>query len=213
MLVFWITFHCHCIWGCICSTGPFPFRWLKGYSHSSWYYHHQIGSINLTHGCHNFPWLCAWDVCYSIFCHLIIAYTFQETRDFVLIILCSLWWAQIVGYVLAAYRVRLFVHYTISWSSLCKLIWRHWANKMPVRYILSSVWVRFSIFSQLSFIQYMGLCVLSLPVSLVVIEILYTLSYYHHQIGSMNYYPLFRVRSWNNDMRCMSLYILILITQ
>ena len=36
----------------------------------------------------------------------------------------------------------------------------------------------------------------------------YTLSYYHHQIGSMNYYPLFRVRSWNNGMRCMSFYIL-----
>ena len=35
------------------------------------------------------------------------------------------------------------------------------------------------------------------------------LSYYHHQIGSMNYYPLFRVRSWNNGMRCMSLHILM----
>ena len=35
------------------------------------------------------------------------------------------------------------------------------------------------------------------------------LSYYHHQIGSMNYYPLFRVRSWNNGMRWMSLFILI----
>ena len=34
------------------------------------------------------------------------------------------------------------------------------------------------------------------------------LSYYHHQIGGMNYYPLFRVMSWNNGMRCMSLYIL-----
>ena len=30
-------------------------------------------------------------------------------------------------------------------------------------------------------------------------ENIYTLSYYHHQIGSMNYYPLFRVRSWNNE--------------
>ena len=39
-------------------------------------------------------------------------------------------------------------------------------------------------------------------------ENIYTLSYYHHQIGSMNYYPLFRVRSWNNGMRCMSFYIL-----
>ena len=32
---------------------------------------------------------------------------------------------------------------------------------------------------------------------------LYTLSYYRHEIGSINYYPLFRVRSWNNGMRCM----------
>ena len=37
------------------------------------------------------------------------------------------------------------------------------------------------------------------------------LSYYHHQIGSTNYYPLFRVRSWNNGMHCMSLYILIYV--
>ena len=40
-------------------------------------------------------------------------------------------------------------------------------------------------------------------------ENIHTLSYYHHQIGSMNYYPLFRVRSWNNGMRCMYFYILI----
>ena len=40
-------------------------------------------------------------------------------------------------------------------------------------------------------------------------ENIYTLSYYHHQIGSMNYYPLFSVRSWNNGMRSMSFYILL----
>ena len=39
-------------------------------------------------------------------------------------------------------------------------------------------------------------------------ENIYTLSYYHHQIVSMNYYPLFRVRSWNNGVRCMSFCIL-----
>ena len=44
-------------------------------------------------------------------------------------------------------RVHLFVHYTISLSSLCKLIWEHWTYEMPVRYILSSMWVRLSIFS------------------------------------------------------------------
>ena len=101
-------------------------------------------------------------------------------------------------------RVRLFIHYIISLSSLCKLIWGHWTYEMPVIYILSSVWVRLSIFSQLSILQYMGLCVFGLPISLVMIERIYT--FYHHQIGSMNYYLLFRVRSWNNGMRCMSPY-------
>ena len=42
-------------------------------------------------------------------------------------------------------------------------------------------------------------------------ENIYTLSYYHHQIGSMNYYPLFRNRSRNNGMRCMCFYILVSI--
>ena len=72
-------------------------------------------------------------------------------------------------------RTRLFVLYTISLSSLCKLIWRHWIYKMPVRYILSSVWVRLSIFSPLSIIQYVELYVFSLPISLVMIEGIYIL--------------------------------------
>ena len=71
---------------------------------------------------------------------------------------------------------------------------------------LSSLWVRLSTFSQFFIIQYMGLCVFSLPISIVMIELIYILSYYHDEIGSMNY-PLFiRVRSWNNGMRCMYLY-------
>ena len=121
---------------------------------------------------------------------------------------CSLWWVQTDTFWLAD-RVHLFVHYTISLSSLCKLFWRHWTYKMPVRYILFSLWVRLGIFSHLSITQYMGLCVFSLPISLVMIETICTLSYYHHQIGSVNYYPLFRVRSWNNGMRCLSFYIRI----
>ena len=78
-------------------------------------------------------------------------------------------------------RVHLFVHYTISLSSLCKLIWRHWTYLMPIRYILSSVWVRLSIFSQLSIVHYMGLCVFSFPISLVMTERIYTLSYNHQK--------------------------------
>ena len=83
-------------------------------------------------------------------------------------------------------RVRLFADYTISLSSLCRLIWRLWTNKMLVRYMLPSVCLRLRLFSQLSFIQYMGLCVFSLPNSPVMIVRMCTLSYYHHQIWSMN---------------------------
>ena len=83
-------------------------------------------------------------------------------------------------------RVRLFADYTISLSSLCRLIWRHW-TKMLARYMLPSVCLRLRQFSQLSFIQYMGLCVFSLPISPVMIVRMCTLSYYHHQTGSMNH--------------------------
>ena len=82
-----ITFHWHYnIWVYMCSTGPFQFRWLKGYIYSPCYYHHQIGSINLTHCYHIFPWLCAWDVCVTSY-SVTYTYTFREDRDFVFIII------------------------------------------------------------------------------------------------------------------------------
>ena len=67
--------------------------------------------------------------------------------------------------------------YTTSshYHHCANFIWRHWIYKMPVRYNLSSVWVRLSIFSQLSIIQYVGLCVFSLPISFVMIERIYIL--------------------------------------
>ena len=121
-----------------------------------------------------FPWVCAWDVCYIIFCHLLhirsgktgdlfhnYCAVYDECKYSV-----TFWFPD---------RTRLFVQYTISLSSLCKLIWRHWTYKMPIRYILSSVWVRLSILSPLSIIQYVGLYVFSLPISLVMIERIYIL--------------------------------------
>ena len=62
----------------------------------------------------------------------LIAYTFRENRVFVFI--------SIVQFMMSSNIIRLFVHNTVSLSSLCKLIWRHWTYKIPVRYILSSVW-------------------------------------------------------------------------
>ena len=85
-LVISITFHCLHIWGCLCSTRPFQFRWLKGYIYSSCYYHHKIGSINLTHCFHIFSVI----MCLRCLLHHIlslIAYAVWENRDFVFIII------------------------------------------------------------------------------------------------------------------------------
>ena len=84
-------------------------------------------------------------------------------------------------------RVRLCAYYTISLSSLCRLIWRHWTTKMLVSYMLPSVCLRLRQFSLISFIQYMGLCIFSLSNYPVMIVRMCTLSYYHHQIWSMNH--------------------------
>ena len=46
-------------------------------------------------------------------------------------------------------------------SSVCRLIWRHCTTKM-LRYMLPSVCLRLRKFSQLSFVQYIGLCVFTL---------------------------------------------------
>ena len=70
-------------------------------------------------------------------------------------------------------RIRLFVNYIISLLSLCKLYLKTLNYEMPVRYNLSSVGVRLSIFSQLSIIQHVGLCIFSWPVSFVMIERIY----------------------------------------
>ena len=68
------------------------------------------------------------------------------------------------------------LYITLSHYHHCaNFIWRHWTHEMPVRYNLSSVWVRLSIFSQLSIIQYVGLCVISLPIYFVMIKRMYIL--------------------------------------
>ena len=159
----------------MCSTGPFEYRWLKGYIYSSCYYHHQIGSIHLSHCFHIFQWLCAWDVCYIIFCHLLHIHC-RKTGDLFSLVLCSLWSSANGRIRFGLQIVFICLHITPSHYHHCaNFIWRHWTYKMPVRYNLSSVWVRLSIFSQLSNLQYVGLCVFSLPISFVMIERIYIL--------------------------------------
>ena len=130
--------------------------------------------------------LCVGVGCTIIFCHLLHICTRGAGTWFPLL-MCSLWCVQMIRYIIRpAGCVPLLVHYCISLSSLCSHIWRNCTSNRLVRYMLSSVCLRLSPFSQLSVIKYMGLCVFSLPNSLVMIVRTCTLSY-HHQIGSMNH--------------------------
>ena len=78
-------------------------------------------------------------------------------------------YAYMVGFILTCGSC-LFVctlHYLIITIKHIHL--RHYTSKMLVRYMLSYVCLRSSQLSQLSFIQYMGLCVFRLPSSLVIL--------------------------------------------
>ena len=91
----------------------------------------------------------------------------------------------------------------IWWYRVMKLVLVEfaWNDRLSVKHMTP--------FIKLLSKQYVGLCVFSLPIFLMMIEIMSTLSCYHHQIGSRNYYPMFRARSQNSGMRCMPLYILL----
>ena len=67
-----------------------------------------------------------------IFCHLLHIYPGNIGTLFPLLMF-SLWYLQMIGY---TGRVRFFADYTISLSSLCRLLWRYWTTKM-----LSQVYV------------------------------------------------------------------------
>ena len=132
-----------------------------------------------------------------------IVYTFRETWEFVFISIVQFMMSVNSRIHFGLQIVFVCLYITPSHYHHCaNFIWRHWTYKMPVRYNLSSVWVRlYNVWG----------CVFSVyPFPLWWLrEYIYTLSNYHHQIGSMNYCPLFMVRSWNNGMRYMSFYILI----
>ena len=80
------------------------------------------------------------------------------------LLLCSLvictWWSDC--------RIVIFAHYTTSLSSSCRRIWKYCTSKILVMSTVSSVCLTLSQLSH-SVMQYMGLCVFSLPLSLVMI--------------------------------------------
>ena len=101
---------------------------------------------------------------------LLIADMFRENQEFVFIIVvqfmmsANIWMRFGLQIVLVClYSTPSHYRHCANLSEGIELI-----NKMPVRYIFSSVWVRLSIFSLLSIIQYVGRYVFNLPISLMI---------------------------------------------
>ena len=61
------------------------------------------------------------------------------------------------------------LHILLPHHHHCADVYEGTASKMFVKYILLSVCLRFSKFSQVSFVYYMGLCVFNLPIPLMMI--------------------------------------------
>ena len=127
------------IWGCMCSSHPFSSKWSRVYLKLIFVqYHHQIRSINISHDCHIFPWLCTWGGCATIFYQLLYINP-GKVGVFVSItavqsMICVNNW---VHYSLKVVFVcsHLSLHYA---SSLCWPVSKHWTYKMLGMYILSS---------------------------------------------------------------------------
>ena len=91
----------------------------------------------------------------------LIVYTFQENREFVFISIVQFMMSANSRICFGLQLVFVCLYITPSHYHHCaNFIWRHWTYKMPVRYDLSSVWVKLSIFSQLPIIEMWG-CVFS----------------------------------------------------
>ena len=164
-----------------------------------------------------FPLLSCFSVvvCLGCLLHhilLLIAYTFREDREFVSIII----WQFMMS---AGSQIRFDLKIVFVYLYIAPSHFRRCASlseDIELIKCLSDIVCRvceIRHISQLSITKHVGLCVFSWPISFVMIERIhiYTLSYCHHRIGSMNYYPLFRVGSWNNGVRCMSFCILTCI--
>ena len=168
------------------------------------YCHHQSGSINLSYCCH-FLWFCAGCGCNIICCR---CRRYPRKAGFGVFHYCTvLRHAQISECIMVRWSYSLYLPITLPHYHHYVNVWRCFTSKMFVMYILSSVCLRLRIFSQLYFMQYTGLCVFSLPTSLVMIVRIRVLC--HHQIGSRTPLPFFRVRPCNNGMRRAFFYILI----
>ena len=98
---------------------------------------YKIGSINCFQCCHIFPLFCAY--------HRILSVVlYRSWGSCSSLLLCRVWYVQIIENTWLEGRIRLFAHYTTSFSSLFRILYGHWTYKLLAMCILSSVCLRLS---------------------------------------------------------------------
>ena len=140
-----------------------------------------------------FPWLCVWDVCYIIFCYLLHIHSGKTGNLFSLSLQFMMSANGRIRFGLKIVFVYLYItpshdHHCINLSEDIKLI-----------KCLSNTFVEcaINIMHILSVIHYTirgAVCFQFTHFPCDVWENIYTLCYYHHQIGTMKYFPVFRIR-------------------
>ena len=150
----------------ICSADLFQLRWFRRYISNSTYYHNQIGSINLYYCSIFFSWFLFWCDCAIIYCQLF--YFDPAKADFPLL-LCSLRCLQIIWYIWSECHIRLFAHYISHYHHYADVPERIEYTKRLSDIVLSSICLGLSSFSQIFFMQYMGLCAFIPPISPLII--------------------------------------------
>ena len=136
----------------------------------SWSVCRNYYDINFSHICHIVPWLCAWGGCTTIRCWL---KTYPEKAVLCPFYYCTvLWCVQMIEYIMArwSYSFVCTLYYLIIIIMQTYLLVLHsWITRQ-----MHSIECVFKIKSFLSIIchavmQYMGLCVFGLPISLTMI--------------------------------------------
>ena len=117
--------------------------------------------------------------------------------------------AQIIEYIMARWSYSFvctlcFLLLIIIMQTYLKVV--NFYNICQVHFVETRLKI-WSIFSIIFIVIYWSVCIQLTHFSFDHCENRCTLSYYHYQIGSIAHSLLFRVRSWNNGMRCMSFYV------
>ena len=127
-----------------------------------------------------FPLLSYFSVVMCLRCFLhhilsLIAYTFRENREFVFIIIVQFMMGANIRICCGLQIVLVCLYSTSSHYHHCENLSEGVELIKCLSDIFCRVWVRLSIFSPLYIIQYLGLYVFSLPISVVMIERIYIL--------------------------------------